>query len=101
MFFSRMENFLEKNIEGFFNRKFSSNLQMAEIEKIIDRILIRQKKRVNRAIFVPDKFTITMSDEDFNQLNNIETPIIQVCFTKIKKEWLKEYMPVKRIESVI
>ena len=44
MFFSRMENFLEKNIEGFFNRKFSSNLQMAEIEKIIDRILIRQKK---------------------------------------------------------
>ena len=35
MFFSRMENFLEKNIEGFFNRKFSSNLQMAEIEKII------------------------------------------------------------------
>ena len=26
MFFSRMENFLEKNIEGFFNRKFSSNL---------------------------------------------------------------------------
>ena len=72
MFFSRMENFLEKNIEGFFNRKFSSNLQMVEIEKIIDRILIRQKKRVNRAIFVPDKFTITMSDEDFNQLNNIK-----------------------------
>lgn len=35
------------------------------------------------------------------ELNNIETPIIQVCFTKIKKEWLKEYMPVKRIESVI
>ena len=35
MFFSRMENFLEKNIEGFFNRKFSSNLQMVEIEKLL------------------------------------------------------------------
>ena len=30
MFFSRVENFLEKNIEGFFNRKFSSSLQMAK-----------------------------------------------------------------------
>ena len=51
MFFSRMENFLEKNIEGFFNRKFSSNLQMAEIEKIIDRILIRQKKTCKSCYF--------------------------------------------------
>ena len=100
MFFSRMENFLEKNIEGFFNRKFSSNLQMAEIEKIIDRILIRQKKRVNRAIFVPDKFTITMSDEDFNQLNNIETQNHLKLFlykSVIQKDYFMETLPTIHI----
>ena len=100
MFFSRMENFLEKNIEGFFNRKFSSNLQMAEIEKIIDRILIRQKKRVNRAIFVPDKFTITMSDEDFKQLNNIETQNHLKLFlykSVIQKDYFMETLPTIHI----
>ena len=31
MSFSKMEGFLEKHIEGFFNRKFASDLQLAEI----------------------------------------------------------------------
>ena len=75
---------------------------MAEIEKIIDRILIRQKKRVNRAIFVPDKFTITMSDEDFNQFKiNIET---QKSFKNlflyksvIQKDYFMETLPTIHI----
>ena len=73
MFFSRMEDFLEKNIEGFFNRKFSSSLQILEIEKFLDRLLLRHKKRINRAFFVPDTFTITMSEADYAELNTVET----------------------------
>ncbi len=72
MVFSRMEDFLERNIECFFNRKFSSSLQIAEIEKILDRLLLRHKKRLNRAIFVPDNFVITMSEADYTELNTPE-----------------------------
>lgn len=73
---------------------------MAEIEKIIDRILIRQKKRVNRAIFVPDKFTITMSEIDFKQLNNIKTQNhIKLFLYKsvIQKDYFMETLPTIHI----
>ena len=100
MFFSRVENFLEKNIEGFFNRKFSSSLQMAEIEKILERILIRQKKRVNRAIFVPNQFKITMNNEDFARLNNNATKDHLKLFlykSLIEKDYFMETLPVINI----
>ena len=64
MFFHVWKIFLKKILKVFLIVNSQVIYRWQEIEKIIDRILIRQKKRVNRAIFVPDKFTITMSDED-------------------------------------
>lgn len=72
MIFSRMEDFLEKNIEGFFNRKFSSQLQIPEIQKMLERVLLRHQKRLNKALFVPDSFTVTMSADDYARLNTAE-----------------------------
>lgn len=95
MFFSRMEDFLEKNIEGFFNRKFSSKLQLAEIEKILDRLLIRHKKRVNRAIFVPDNFVITISPNDYTELNTIEV-LIKLKLFLYKSVIMKDYFMHKK-----
>ena len=100
MVFSRMENFLEKNIEGFFNKKFSSSLQLVEIEKILDRILTRQKKRVNRAIFVPDEFTLTMSNNDFERLNNFDTKNALKLFlykSVIERDYFMETLPIINI----
>lgn len=100
MFFSRMEDFLEKNIEGFFNRKFSSKLQLAEIEKILDRLLIRHKKRINRAIFVPDNFIITMSREDYAELNMPQT-LIRLKLFLYKSVITKDYFMRKKPVIVI
>ena len=95
MFFSRMEDFLEKNIEGFFNSKFSSSLQMAEIEKFIDRLILRHKKQVNRAIFVPDNFIITMSEADYARLSTPET-FAHLKLFLYKSVILKDYFMAKK-----
>ena len=90
MIFSRMEDFLEKNIEGFFNRKFSSQLQIPELQKMLDRVLMRRQKRLNRAIFVPDSFVITMSEADFTELNSAETKNqlkLYLCKAVIEKDF--------------
>ena len=95
MFFSRMEDFLERNIEGFFNSKFSSSLQMAEIEKFLDRLLLRHKQRVNRAIFVPDNFIITMSEADYTRLSTPET-FTHLKLFLYKSVILKDYFMAKK-----
>ena len=45
MTFLKWEALLEKHIEGFFNKKFASNLQLVEIEKYLEREMQLQKKR--------------------------------------------------------
>lgn len=90
-----MEDFLEKNIEGFFNNKFSSNLQMAEIEKFIDRLLLRHKKQINRAIFVPDNFIITMSEADYKRLSTPEV-FTHIKLFLYKSVILKDYFMAKK-----
>lgn len=49
-------------------------------------------------------FKIKYSDNSFTygelllKLNEGNVPIVQVCFTQIKKEWLKEYKFVNKVE---
>lgn len=95
MLFSRMEDFLEKNIEGFFNRRFSSSLQTVEIEKFLERLLLRHKKQINRALFVPDTFTITMSNDDYKKLNTPEI-INKLKLFLYKSTIQKDYFMAKK-----
>lgn len=86
MSFSEMETFLERHIEGFFNRKFASDLQFAEIQKSITHIINRNRKKVNDAFFVPNYYEIIMSNADY----------ARICSRK-SREMLREYI----IRSVI
>ena len=48
MGFASIESFLENHIEGFFNKKFDSDLEFPEIEKKLQREIERCRSKVRR-----------------------------------------------------
>lgn len=72
MIVRKVENFLEKHIEGFFNRKFSSCLQTVEVLKRLEKEMYFKKVSKNAVIYVPNYYTIYLSINDYNHLYSDE-----------------------------
>jgi len=68
MLFSKLETFLEKHIEGFFGRKFVSDLQFSEIEKNIAHIMKRDGKKTADKLYIPNNYQITMAASDYERI---------------------------------
>ncbi|MCR5177313.1 MAG: DUF3662 and FHA domain-containing protein [Anaerovibrio sp.] len=63
-----LESFLEKKIEGFFNRKLSSVLEPSEVIKQLEREILRRKRRGQRGNVVPNSYFVEMAQEDYQRL---------------------------------
>lgn len=72
MFVRNIENFLEKYIEGFFNQKFSSNLQMIEIFKRLEKEIYLKKYVKDNETYIPDFYMIYLSESDYQILYSEE-----------------------------
>jgi hypothetical protein len=72
MFVRNVENFLEKHIEGFFNKKFSSYLQDVEIFKRLEKEMYFKKKTRNKKTYVPNDYLIFLSEDDYENLYSDE-----------------------------
>ncbi len=81
MSFSQLENFLERHIEGFFSRKFTSNLQFAEIQKKVKHIIAKEQRQEHDRIWVPNYYIIKMGTEDYDRI-----------FSRKAHEMLYEYI---------
>ena len=68
MTFLKWESLLEKHIEGFFNKKFASDLQLVEIEKYLEREMQLQKKRQAQQYYIPNQYSLYMGAEDYQRL---------------------------------
>ena len=68
MGFSKWESFLEKHIEGFFNKKFGSELEAPEVSRQLEREIIRRRKKNRNANVVPNAYRVYMSVEDYQRL---------------------------------
>lgn len=68
MFIRKWESVLEKHIEGFFNKKFASDLQLAEIEKYLEREMQLKKKKRDGVFYVPNTYLLYISQEDAARL---------------------------------
>ena len=63
----KWESFLENHIEGFFNKKFSSNLEPVELSKALEKEIARQGKgKAGRQ--VPNQYVFFLAREDYQRL---------------------------------
>ncbi len=62
----RIERFLSKHIEGFFNKRFSSNLELAELVSRVEREIAAKAKGKHARI--PTTFLFSLESEDYHRL---------------------------------
>ena len=65
---SNLEDFLERHIEGFFNKKFSSELELSEVVKQLEHELMKSRRKAKTESIAANSYTIKMSDEDYKRL---------------------------------
>ena len=68
MSMGKLESFLEKHIEGFFNRKLGSSVEQSEIMKQLERELLHRRKKGRTETVVPNSFYIELTEEDYQRL---------------------------------
>ncbi|ADG82641.1 FhaA domain-containing protein [Thermincola potens] len=70
-FWTKVEQWSEKHIEGFFKQKFTGSIQPAEIAKMIAREM-RDKKTVSVSkIYIPNEYTVFVGDKDWEQISSM------------------------------
>ena len=68
MSIGNLEAFLERKIEGFFNRKLSSVLEPSEVMKQLEREILRKKRKSKDGLIVPNSYYVEMAPEDYQRL---------------------------------
>lgn len=68
MSIGKLESFLEKNIEGFFNRKLGGAVEQSEIMKQLERELLHHRKKGRKETVVPNCFYIELTPGDYQRL---------------------------------
>lgn len=68
MSIGKLESFLERHIEGFFNRKLSSVLEPAEVVRQLEREILRRKRKSADGVLVPNSYRIDMATSDYQRL---------------------------------
>lgn len=71
------ESRLERGIEGFFKAAFRSGLQPVELAKRILREMERSKNVGVREVWVPNRYTLRISQEDRERFSNMEGALIR------------------------
>lgn len=82
-FVRTLEGFFEKYIEGFFNQKFSGNLQPIEIAQKLTKEMIRKRSVGVAHIYVPNHYRIDINSNDYEQLT---------CYASAVQDELAEYL---------
>ena len=79
----KLESFLENHIEGFFNKKFSSDLEPVELSKALEKEIARQGKGKAQRM-VPNQYVFFLAREDYQRL--CARRIIDELYTVAEKQ---------------
>lgn len=64
------DTFFEKNIEGFFLRRFGGALEPVAVEEAIAQVIVERRKKSPRGDFVPNAFSLRLCPEDYQRLSS-------------------------------
>jgi hypothetical protein len=84
---SKWESFLEKHIEGFFNKKFGSALEPFEVEKQLIREMQRKRKKSGKNNLLPNSYSLYISITDYQCL--CSKRFIDELYMTIEKETIR------------
>ncbi|MBE6074026.1 MAG: DUF2662 domain-containing protein [Selenomonas ruminantium] len=79
----KLESFLENHIEGFFNKRFSSSLELVELIKGIEKEVARQGR--GKAMHqVPNRYVFTLSGDDYQRF--CAQRVIDTLYAAVEKQ---------------
>lgn len=79
----KLENFLANHIEGFFNKRFASALELAEVMQGLDKKIAELGRGKERHV-VPNKYVLKLSEEDYQKL--CAKRVIDEIYAHIEKQ---------------
>ena len=88
MSLSKLESFLGDRIEGFFNRKFSSALEPAELVRALKQEVVRNKKKTAAGTVVPNDYSLILGEEDYQRL--CAARVIQSLYEAVERKIIRE-----------
>ena len=79
----KLESFLENHIEGFFNKRFSSSLELVELIKGIEKEVARQGR--GKAMHqVPNCYAFTLAGDDYQRF--CAQRVIDTLYAAVEKQ---------------
>ena len=79
----KLEKFLANHIEGFFNKRFASALELAEVMQGLDKKIAELGRGKERHV-VPNKYVLKLSGEDYQKL--CAKRVIDEIYAHIEKQ---------------
>lgn len=88
-----IEGFLQNHIEGFFNRKFSSDLEPVEVIAALEKEISRQGS--SKALFdLPNCYELTIAEEDYHRI--CSQRIIDSFYLAVKRQIIRQNLLMTR-----
>ena len=85
---TELESFLGDRIEGFFNNKFSSTLEPAELVRALKQEVVRNKRKTDDGTVVPNDYSLILGEEDYQRL--CAARVLQSLYEAVERKVIKE-----------
>jgi len=84
----KWENFLGDRIEGFFNKRFASNLEPVELVDKLKKTMDKEKKKVQGELLAPNDYRFIMAEPDYQRLK--AKRVMDLLYNVAEKEAIRK-----------
>lgn len=93
-----IESFLQNHIEGFFNRKFSSDLETVEVITALEKEI--NKQGLAKELFdLPNCYELTIAEEDYHRI--CSQRIVDSLYAAVERQIIRQNLLMTRQLKII